>query len=69
MPEQSAETDPKPPTDPRKPCSICGSTDHTTGYHEGSVSPTGYHEGSLAAQAGGKTDVAEGYHEGSTPAK
>lgn len=69
MSEQSASTDPKPPTDPRKPCATCGSTEHTTGYHEGSVSPTGYHEGSLAASAKTGEKVAEGYHEGSSPGK
>ena len=38
----------KPPTDPRPPCSICGSTDHTTGHHENGGEPTatplGHHE-------------------------
>ncbi len=67
---ESATTDPKPPTDPRKPCAVCGSTTHTTGYHEGGVSPEGYHEGGLAAEDLGKPGtVAEGYHEGGTAPK
>lgn len=56
-------TNPKPPTDPRKPCEICDSTEHTTGYHESGspqsnnesgVSPQGYHESGVSPQ---------GYHE------
>jgi hypothetical protein len=39
----------KPPTDPRPACSVCGSRDHTTGYHENGggdtgSQPNGYHE-------------------------
>lgn len=45
MTEQSATTDPKPPT--IEPCAKCGSTVHTTGYHDGGVSPEGYHDGGL----------------------
>jgi hypothetical protein len=50
MSEQRATSD-KPPTDPRQKCGICGSTDHTTGFHEGGLvgegtkSPDGFHEG------------------------
>lgn len=40
-----------PPTDPRPPCELCGSTDHTTGHHDsgeptggGTSSPTGHHD-------------------------
>jgi hypothetical protein len=36
-----------PPTDPRPPCGICESTDHTTqGHHENGSDPgtTGHHE-------------------------
>lgn len=50
-------TNPKPPTDPRKPCEICDSTDHTTGYHESGVSPQGYHESGVAPE---KSAVKEG---------
>jgi hypothetical protein len=37
------------PTDPRPPCDKCGSTDHTTGYHDNKVetAPTGYHDNSM----------------------
>ena len=55
MSEQSATTDPKPPTDPRKPCAVCGSTAHTTGFHDGGIaadrsdnSPDGFHDGGSA---------------------
>jgi hypothetical protein len=34
---------PKPPTDPRPPCSVCGDTTHTKGYHD-SKEPAGYHD-------------------------
>ncbi len=77
MSERSATTDPKPPTDPRTPCAKCGSTVHTTGYHDGGappadatpssggVSPTGYHDGGLVAEDFGKPEkVAQGYHDG-----
>jgi hypothetical protein len=51
MTDTTAATD-KPPTDPRPPCTVCGSTAHTSGYHEnggdgGTRQPTGYHENSL----------------------
>jgi hypothetical protein len=74
MSEQAATTDPKPPTDPRKPCAICGSTAHTTGYHDGGVAPAGYHDGGLVAEGFGKTSTAtdgddDGYHDGGSPAK
>lgn len=40
------------PTDPRPPCSICGSTKHTTGQHDngeptGGVSPMGQHDNAV----------------------
>jgi hypothetical protein len=35
---------PKPPIDPRPPCTICGSTDHTTGHHSTGAAPTGTDE-------------------------
>jgi hypothetical protein len=37
------------PTDPRPPCDKCGSTDHTTGYHDNKVEtgPAGYHDNSV----------------------
>lgn len=46
-------SDPKPPTDPRGPCAICGSTDHISGHHDGGAPPgsgyggvpPGYHDG------------------------
>jgi len=74
MTEQSATTDPKPPTDPRPPCATCGSTDHTTGYHDGGVapedgqmSPMGYHDGGIAAENlgkdAGKNAGTDGYHD------
>jgi hypothetical protein len=41
----------KPPTDPRPPCTVCGSKDHTAGFHEngggGTATPTGFHENSV----------------------
>jgi hypothetical protein len=77
MSEQPATTDQKPPVDPRQRCAKCGSTDHPTGYHEGSVSPAGqpggvspkgYHEGSIAgASLGEKAGDAEVQQENSTP--
>jgi hypothetical protein len=63
MSEQSTTTDPKPPTDPRTPCARCGSTVHTTGYHDGGVAPQGYHDGGIAAEKLG-TDGGDGYHDG-----
>jgi hypothetical protein len=74
MSEQAATTDPKPPTDPRKPCAICGSTAHTTGYHDGGVAPAGYHDGGLVAEDFGKTGTTtggegDGYHDGGSAAK
>jgi hypothetical protein len=55
MSEQRATSD-KPPTDPRQKCSICGSTDHTTGFHDGGIAPEnpttksadGFHDGGSA---------------------
>jgi|tagenome__1003787_1003787.scaffolds.fasta_scaffold18808008_1 hypothetical protein len=72
MTEQSATTDPKPPTDPRKPCTVCGATDHTAGYHDGGapprdgeMSPMGYHDGGLVAPGFGKDGgEGDGYHDG-----
>lgn len=46
----------KPPTDPRPPCEICGSIDHTTGVHD-PAGPTGYHDNSEPT----------GYHDSSVP--
>jgi hypothetical protein len=42
------------PTDPRPPCERCGSTDHTTGFHDSSTEnqPTGFHDSSMPAEAG-----------------
>ncbi|HWL99903.1 MAG TPA: hypothetical protein VNP20_21360 [Nocardioidaceae bacterium] len=78
MSEQPATTGPKPPVDPRQRCAKCGSTDHPTGYHEGSVAPTGqqpggvspkgYHEGSIAGESlGEKINEAEGQHDNTAP--
>jgi hypothetical protein len=75
MSEQPATTGPKPPIDPRQRCAKCGSTDHPTGYHEGSVapagggiSPKGYHEGSIAGESlGEKLADVEGRHDTSAP--
>jgi hypothetical protein len=72
MSEQSASTDPKPPADPRQPCAKCGSTEHTTGYHDGGLAPTGggsspdgYHDGGLAFDPKARqNNVATGYHDG-----
>lgn len=50
MTDTTIATD-KPPTDPRPPCEICGSADHTNGFHE-SVEPTGFHESSMPGEAG-----------------
>jgi hypothetical protein len=47
MTDTTVATD-KPPTDPRPPCEKCGSTNHTTGYHDSSE-PTGYHDSSVSA--------------------
>jgi len=54
MSEQRAMSD-KPPTDPRPKCGICGSTDHTTGFHDGGLvgdkpdkSADGFHDGGSA---------------------
>ncbi|HEV7650783.1 MAG TPA: hypothetical protein VGP26_21775 [Actinophytocola sp.] len=73
MTEQSATTDPKPPTDPRPPCPVCGSRDHTAGYHDGGapprdggMSPMGYHDGGLAAENFGKDSDSD---DGGTPAR
>jgi hypothetical protein len=40
-----------PPTDPRPPCDICESTDHTTGHHDNGADnqPTGHHDNSVSA--------------------
>ncbi|MDQ3789048.1 MAG: hypothetical protein M3422_17610 [Actinomycetota bacterium] len=38
----------KEPTDPRPPCTECGSTDHTTGYHDNNQ-PAGYHDNAVPA--------------------
>lgn len=40
-------TNPEPPKSGEQTtkCAICGSTAHTTGYHEGNAEPAGYHEG------------------------
>jgi hypothetical protein len=35
-----------PPTKARKPCAICGSSDHTVGYHE-SAGPDGQPSGPI----------------------
>jgi hypothetical protein len=75
MTEQSATTDPKPPTVP--PCAKCGSTDHPTGYHDGGappkdgeMSPMGYHDGGLVAPGFGKDGgKGDGHHEGGSPQK
>jgi hypothetical protein len=43
----------KPPTDPRPPCTVCGSREHTTqGHHDneeptGGASPMGHHDNSV----------------------
>ena len=37
MTEKNATTG--DPTDPRPPCAICKSTDHTTGFHNSGVAP------------------------------
>lgn len=66
MTEPSTTSDPKPPTNP--PCAECGSTLHTTGYHDGgappqdngTVSPTGYHDGGLVSPDFGKDAAAPG---------
>jgi len=41
---------PKPPVDPRPPCATCGSTAHTTGYHDSSE-PAGYHDSSVPTES------------------
>jgi hypothetical protein len=48
MTDTTIATD-KPPVDPRPPCEVCGSGDHTTGYHDngGDNQPTGYHDNSV----------------------
>jgi hypothetical protein len=43
--------DPKPPTDPRPGCTVCGSTAHTSGYHDSSE-PAGYHDSSIQNEGG-----------------
>jgi hypothetical protein len=35
----TVDIDPTHPDDPRRPCAICGSPDHTSGYHDGGVGP------------------------------
>jgi hypothetical protein len=40
---------------------------HTTGYHDGGVSPQGYHDGGIAAENLGK-DGGDGHHDGGSPA-
>ena len=50
MTDTTSATD-KPPTDPRPPCTVCGSTAHTAGYHENgggdTAEPAGFHENSV----------------------
>jgi hypothetical protein len=49
MTDTTVATD-KPPTDPRPPCTVCGSTAHTAGYHDNenpTSQPTGYHDNSV----------------------
>ena len=42
----TVDVDPTPPDDPRRRCAICGSTDHTSGYHDGGGPPNpGHHDG------------------------
>ena len=51
MTDTTIATD-KPPTDPRPPCEVCGSLDHTPGLHDssepsgsgGTSAPTGHHD-------------------------
>ena len=56
MTDTTVSTEKPPPTDPRPPCEVCGSQDHTKGYHD-SESPTGYHDSSVPV----------GYHDSSVP--
>ncbi len=58
MSEQSAKTDPKPPTDPRTPCAICQSTAHTTGFHDGGIAPE---------SLGTSGNSPDGFHDGGSP--
>ncbi len=49
MTDTTTSTD-KPPTDPRPPCTICGSTTHTAGYHDNDTptsQPAGYHDNAV----------------------
>jgi hypothetical protein len=56
-------TTPKPPpTQP--PCTVCGATDHTSGFHE-SIEPTGFHESGVDDTD--HANVATGFHESSVP--
>jgi hypothetical protein len=54
---ETTTTHKPPPTQP--PCTICGATDHTNGFHDSVVDPAGFHDSSI--------DDTTGFHDSSVP--